>query len=296
MSAEVRPRTFLLAGALIALAGCASNPAPLTSLPLDDLRAAVGTATQERRREAAAVVENALAQCMHEQGFEYVPTPRVAEQELPAEDARDFAARWGYGISTATTAPRITELPPMSPAEEEAYLAALHGERATDTERDPAAGPGDGGCWEAANAARGREPGEAAATALLAAELEVLEMSISVDLRVADQNAAWSDCMADGGFDIDGPEDAPQAAITAGQAIEATATDPATSQVLSEIQDLERQIAVADLDCQDEVDFADTMRAVRAEHEAAFVEQHGPEIEALVAMLTRGGAPARPAP
>lgn len=294
MPAEVRPRGYLLAGAMIALAGCAPDPAPPTALPLDDLRAAIGTATEDRRREASVAFEEALAQCMHVQGFEYVPAPWAAEPELPAEDARDFAARWGYGISTAPTTPTIAEVPPMSAAEEEAYAAALYGEWAAPDEGDQGAGSG-GGCWETANAARGGDPGDAAAaatTAGLAAELEILEMRIAVDPRVADRNRAWSDCMADAGFDVATPADAPQAAILAGQAVEAAASDPAAPQVLADVQDLERRIAVADLACQDDVDLAGTVRRVRAEHEADFVDRHGPEIEALIDVLNEAGSPA----
>lgn len=293
MPAEVRPRGNFLAGAMIALAGCASAPAPPTALPLDDLRAAIGTATEDRRREASVAFEEALAQCLHEKGFEYVPEPWASDAELPAEDARDFAARWGYGISTAPTTPIDADVPPMSAAEAEAYASALYGEWAAPDEGDPGAGS-PGGCWETANAARGGDPDHAAvaATAGLAGELEILEARIAVDPRVADQNRAWSGCMADAGFDIATPADAPQAAISAGRAVEAAASDPAAPRVLADVQDLERRIAVADLACQDDVDLAGTVRRVRAEHEAEFVDWHGPEIEALIAILNEAASPA----
>lgn len=293
MPTRGRPRGYLLVGAVIALAGCTPDPAPPTELALDDLRAAIGTATEDRRREVTVVFEETLAQCMHQQGFEYVPAPRAVEPELPAEDDQNFAARWGYGISTAPTSPTVAEVPPTSAAEKDAYDAALYGERAVSDEGDPGAEPG-GGCWETANAARGGDPVDVAVaeTAGLAKELEILEMQIAVDPRVADQDRAWSNCMADAGFEIGTPADAPEAAILAGQAIESAAAGSEAPQVLADVQDLERQIAVTDLACQDAVDLTGTVRRVRAEHEAEFVDRHGPEIEALIEVLHRAGTPA----
>lgn len=292
MRTERRPRGYLLLGALIALTGCATDPAPPATLPLDDLRAAIGTATEHRRREASVIFEERIAQCMHDQGFDYVPTPAAVEPTLQAEDARDFAARWGYGISTAPAPPVGPEAPPTSEAEQEAYDTALHGEW-TALEEDGLP-PGLGGCWEEANAARGGNPEDVAAaqTAGLAEELETLEMQIAVDARVMDQNRTWSVCMADAGFDVGTPADAPEAAILGGQEIVNAATDAEEPQVMADVQDLERRIALADLACQDDVDLTGTERRVRAEHEAAFVDQHGPEVESLIGVLEAAGAPA----
>ncbi len=292
MPAESRP-AVLLAGVLLALAGCAAEPAPPAVLPLDGLRAVVGTATEDRRRETTVAFEEALAQCLHEQGFEYVPEPGPVEAQLPAEDARDYAARWGYGISTAPAGPEVVAPPAMSPEEEAAYTAALYG---TWGAEGTGADEGTGGCWEVANSARAGAPAAQAASAVagLAPELEVLELRIALDQRVADAHRSWSHCMAEAGFDVPTPQDAPQAAILAGQALQAAAPDPASPQVLADIQDVERRIAVEDVTCREVLDLAGTERRVRAEHEAEFVERLGAEVEALVAALTEAADGAAP--
>lgn len=277
------------------LAGCATDPPPPSDLPLDELRAAIGTATTDRRHEASVAFEEALAACMHEQGFEYVPEARTAAQDLPAEDARDFAQRWGYGISTAPTAsaePTSVPTPQMSAAEEEAYNAAMFGDWGTSDGEGAADGEvGSGGCWEIANAARRTEPDTPAEAVALADDLELLEKRIAVDPRVLERNRDWSDCMAEAGFEIDTPADAAQAAITAGQEVVAAADDPTAPDVLSQVQDTERLIAVTDLDCQESVDLEPVLRRVRAEYEREFVAAHGPEVEALIALLSESAPP-----
>ncbi|TKV58741.1 hypothetical protein FDO65_14595 [Nakamurella flava] len=97
--------TVALSVGLVGLIGCAAAPDSVTAaaaMPLDPyLRPADAPAPPSTPEEAAAarsVVEDAVAACMAERGFHYVPyvPPATGAEYAPA--SRDWSAQWGYGL------------------------------------------------------------------------------------------------------------------------------------------------------------------------------------------------------
>lgn len=90
---------------LVGLIGCAAAPDPITSaaaMPLDRYLLPEGApappSTPEEAAAARYVVENAVAACMAERGFHYVPyVSSIAGAEY-APASRAWSQRWGYGV------------------------------------------------------------------------------------------------------------------------------------------------------------------------------------------------------
>lgn len=167
-------------------------------------------------------VEELVATCMQEQGFDYTPntansTTVGTSPELDVEwGTREFAEKYGYGISTDPygTAddpvddgseyvdPNQEYVESMSESEATAYNEALWGPsveyvEGEETEYDWT----QGGCYGAAQ----HEIFEGGAVAdefsALSDEVNALWETIEADPRMAELKAKWASCMADAGFD-----------------------------------------------------------------------------------------------
>lgn len=184
---------------------------------------------QQRMRQ----VEELVAECMREQGFEYVPVDPTGggDREDPFAEAfslppDEFAREYGYGISTLTPADTADEDQTTDPNQEirdglsdsarEQYDRALWGEMAELIEpvegggvaisgASPPAGEGerDSGCHgEAGEEVYGEDPmagpdiGEFDG---LFADMDALRQRIESDARVAAATQAWADCLAAAG-------------------------------------------------------------------------------------------------
>lgn len=133
--------SWSLAVALCVLAGCTGQPEGVPDTTVEGLepslapeqellaqfRAAQGQ-SEERDREFWGQVQEGIAACMAEAGFEYVPLPwpALSEEEYAYGDDPgwnpEYVAAYGYGISVEAPVP---EYPP-DPNEE--YVASLSAE------------------------------------------------------------------------------------------------------------------------------------------------------------------------
>lgn len=182
-----------------------------------------------------AEMEDLVAACMAEQGFQYTPVDYSAlEIDLSAGmeleyGSADFAEQYGYGITTdpftsgadEVTDPNQEYVAAMSDAERDAYLTALYGEGyadptvagAADAGDDAAATDGEEGAplegydWESAGCT-GRAQHEVIATgieddtfAALQDEMVRMMADAAADPRLAQASSDWSACMLDAGFD-----------------------------------------------------------------------------------------------
>ncbi|HLS74771.1 MAG TPA: hypothetical protein VK046_13435 [Actinomycetaceae bacterium] len=175
---------------------------------------------EERQRR----VEDLVAACMAEQGFDYTPALRSGSVSVSFEDDdwgnEEWTAQYGYGV---TTDPWADEMPiedewtdpnedyvmSMSESEQEAYYAALHGEPIEIDEEDWEAEPQeynweDAGCYGAAQHEVYEEEGTAywddPAFAEFFEAANTLYEDAMRDPRVAEVNAEWAECMADADF------------------------------------------------------------------------------------------------
>ena len=180
-------------------------------------------------------VQELVAACMKEAGFEYLPyVPTAPEPEPVLEGDLDWARTYGYGISTIDMAapdpsddPNTAITAAMSESERAAYQQALFGSSfqstrsaggpvaaappveiappgvSADGSTAPPTGDADSapGCVPTASAQVYGEPDvvDMQEFDTLFEALGKLQTSVEQDPRVVPLVAAWSDCMADAG-------------------------------------------------------------------------------------------------
>ena len=232
-------------------------------------------------------MQDAVAECMHEDGFEYVP--RIPEQDsaAPADDlpewgTREFAEGYGYGITTLgdlagpePADPNADLLASMSEEGRAEWETALYGAPSTDAE--PAIG--SAGCLgEAQREVYGGGLLGDPRFLELSAELAPLYEAVDVDPRVVAVTAEWSICMGDAGHEVASPGEAVSELYTdLEHALEIGEEAPAA------LTQREVLVATADHDCQAETGLAATRAEVERELEEQFVADHRTELEELAA-------------
>ncbi len=131
--------------------------------------------------------EEALAQCMSNKGFEYIPFVDPLEDE-------------GFGAPTSPAEgpalnPNDAILVGLTEVEQEAYAAAFWGpESATYGDLDPA----NGGC---ASQATFEVFGEPPDLSEVGEELADIDSAVALDRRVVEAEEQWAQCMRKGGFE-----------------------------------------------------------------------------------------------
>jgi hypothetical protein len=177
-----------------------------------------------REREA----QDKIAVCMAEQGFEYVPY--VQSQGLGGfsgpESQEEFVEQYGFGVATMILEdqqfdeeameeemakdPNNAIVEAMSDAEREAYYAALHGEQPdidfeSSTEEEIQAAYESfvpTGCYNTAYEDMFDQGAAMAFYEQFGPLMEDLYMGLESDQRIAEFEAKWSSCMAEGGYDF----------------------------------------------------------------------------------------------
>jgi hypothetical protein len=256
-------------------------------------------------------MEDLIATCMRDQGFEYVPVPPEAKPKSKFAEAFElppdkFAEQYGYGISTFDwgdpvgendTDPNRQIRDRLSATAKKAYDKALDGEGMV-----VAAGGGakvssskstDLGCrGKAAEQVYGKpkdlkDPGqEMRRFDSLFKDLEALRKRIEADPRVADAAQAWSDCMADARYTgLNKPEDARtkvQQRMDRLLGIDTSGPGPTAKPKspkdldpaqLSALKRYELAIAKADYDCK-QTHYEKPFREVQFQLETEFVGTH----------------------
>ena len=222
--------------------------------------------------QAVEKVEALIAQCMLEEGFEYVAADfntirkgMAADKVLPGMDEEEFAEQYGLGLATlyTGTAPQLAEgyspgkvglgernvqiFQNLSPASQVAYNRALFGEN-TDATHAVALEIENfsrcGGCTlKAINQVF--NPDQMKAT-----YSNPLDLIISKDVRMKAALRKYSNAMRDAGFDYTHPDEVEPDirerlhSITAGGTIPAEKLPPDQMTALKELQEVERRVAV----------------------------------------------------
>lgn len=265
----------------------------------------VQTLVDEQRRQ-----EDLIAACMHEQGFDYTPdVPAVSDVVVvdgPVRGTREFVELYGYGFWNASSAEggeigiRVGDseqrryVEAMSAAEREAYDTALHG---PVTEAfDDGSVTRSGGCMDQVHDGgsfgdRQLEDTHAAATEFL--------LALPVDSAFDELNAEWATCMRDAGWAEASPHLAQQRFADAalgqgsdslGESLgESLGSDENAGSVTTaraeEMAAEELAVALADLDCQDEVDYVRRYDEIDLRLQTEYVEANRADLEALAARL-----------
>jgi hypothetical protein len=247
-----RVATGVLAGLLL-LASCGKNGDPQASsssaaqdkTPLSEymgsdvtgsgpggIRISSGSNQQPTEQQLAQQrqVEDAIATCMRNQGFRYIPVPPNATQKSKFDEAfrlppDKFAEQYGYGISTIdftkdnSSDPNAAIRDALSAAGRAAYDKALDGPQANNEDGGPRP---IGGChataidhvYGAGTAANKSSKGAQKDRQMrrfdsLFRDLETLRQRIQNDPKVVAAARTWSDCMADARYTgLHTPDDA----------------------------------------------------------------------------------------
>jgi hypothetical protein len=162
-------------------------------------------------------VEAAIAQCMKNEGFDYIPIDPFAQRAALVGSSRlsdaDFLKQFGYGISTlwgrgnAQNDPNQRLRATLAPADRRAYDRALWGENvgATFTEAvDSGRFDRLGGCTLKATEA---VFGGAQVLTQLQGKLDELDDRILEDRRMVKAVERWSSCMAAAGYRYEDPDE-----------------------------------------------------------------------------------------
>jgi hypothetical protein len=269
-------------------------------------------------------VEELVAACMQDEGFDYTPAETsggtVSADDLDVEwGTREFAEQYGYGISTDPWAspddaeadewvdPNQEYIEQMSEGELAAWSEALHGpsvEGDVDQEYDWTTA----GCYGAAQHEVYEGGVESDQFAGIEAELERFSEASGSDPRVVALDQAWSSCMADEGYGdlpgayaaqdelyteyntLQGWDDPEYAASSESWDWEAEPEGPPAPEVdeaaLAAFTEKEISQAVADVECQERVDFVAERTRIDHELQQAFVDQHADELEAWATAAT----------
>lgn len=236
--------------------------------------------TQRQLVQAVETVEAAIAQCMREQGFEYIAADYRTVREgmeslmsLPGMDEEEFIEEHGFGISTLYTGrpPQLVEgyspgkvglgdrniqiYANLSPADQVAYNRALFGENtdatfaiALDTEDFSRTG----GCTR-----KGIEqvfqPEQ-----LTAAYYNPRDAIIKNDPRMRDVYRQYAEVMRDAGFDYTDPEEVEADirerlyAITGGATVPLEQLSAEQLAALEDLQEYERRVSVLNFEFEEE--------------------------------------------
>lgn len=294
----------VVAVAVGAACGCASTT---DAIPADDPVLALLDVAWSDPTSDVARMELAVATCMAEAGFTYLPTDdggSPATGHVPEGTA--------YGITSGphpqppAADPNAAQVAALSTAEQADYWAALDGaggEQADDGQwRYDWRGAGCRG-W-AQNQVYG-DPTTLDAPAALAAELDRDRLAAESDPRLADLDAAWAQCMdAAGHPGFTAPGDAPAAIRAAWDSLWVGAwadlpADPSASDVAAAeaaVADAtlalaveETQLAAADRACRDAGGYDAARAVVTAEYQQRFYAAHRMALEELVATSAQAG-------
>src|SRR3954447_21178741 len=161
--------------------------------------------------------EDAIRDCMKNQGFDYVPVDPFAQRAALLGSSRisdqDFLKQFGYGISTLWGRGKVQADPnqrlrvSLGDADRRAYDSALWGENAGATFQQ-AIENGDftrlGGCTKKATE---RVFGGAQLLTRLQSRLDQLDDRILEDQRMVRAIERWSQCMASAGYRYEEPDE-----------------------------------------------------------------------------------------
>lgn len=247
-----------------------------------------GPDTVTKRAEIARVrkQERRVEACMAQAGFEYAPAVPgpwdVTVRRGPVEGSREFAERYGYGLwvpaadaaGISWTADRpasaAEQLLALSPEDREAYDLALLGPEGT------------GGCLAVGQGATG----EAELDAVID-DARVFLAGLPDDAAFDALEAEWSACMAEYGEDFDSPSAAraaEAAQVAAFYSTQEVGADEAAAEpeVVAGSQ-AEIELALADLDCRERVDFDERYREISHRVQAEYAGRHRGAIDAVEA-------------
>ncbi len=304
---------------VVGLAGCSLFPGAETELDWEDsplstyLNSQEGMSEEEMNEHFAAQqqeVEEFVAECMSEEGFEYIPVDQSQTGSIISSgdewdpESREWVEEYGYGAinfpgrddqpdpGTEFVDPNQEYVASLSESEMAVYYETLYGPQPTEEELNEDGSyeydPENAGCYGRAQLeVAGGDPYSSEEFKPIVEAINEFYMGLATAPALSELNAAWSSCMAAAGYPGFATQSDAQNSIYdelnayyegMGEYIE---DDPA----LDEIQEREIALALADLDCRESTDYRQESLRVQFELEEEFVQEHKAELEAFKAAL-----------
>ncbi|WP_129337253.1 hypothetical protein [Cellulomonas endophytica] len=309
-----------MTGALVALAvaGCSSGDGPAAEEEAEMgpisrmMQEAYGEPDEQQMVDQQAQVEDLVAACMAEQGFEYTPVDTSGQSFVVPEDGDvpewgsvEFAERFGYGMTTSDELaeaqgydPSVEEEMPVNPndervmamgeGEQQAYYEALYGvQTGTTSEDEPVEYDWTtAGCSGAAQHEVFEVEVEGTDTQDLQTRLGEIYEDAQQDPRYRTAQQEWATCMGDEGHDFTAPEDAQQSISDDLNAMwEASTTGEVDEAVEADLREREIAVAVADAGCREGADLDGVLGQVTSDLEETFYAENKAEVDAWVAAM-----------
>ncbi|KNC18943.1 hypothetical protein AC792_09620 [Arthrobacter sp. RIT-PI-e] len=313
-----------LGGSLL-LAGCASSEETTTAeeSPLTQyFSAAYGgdlspEEQEEQFREDNREREELVAQCMTEEGFEYIPNVQNASFMSGGEwepDSREWVAQYGYGMinypGRDEPVPEEEQyvdanqdyIESLSESEQTAFFEALHGpmpdEEAMMSDEPMEYDWTTAGCfgWAENERGGGEDPFSTEEHKPLMDAMDEFYQNTMDSPELAEIDAAWSSCMSDAGHPgFSAQYDAQTSINEASNALYESSAGAAPEEMvmpdeaaMADLGEKEIELALADLDCREETDYRERQQEVQFEQEQQFVDDHQDQLEALKADIEQG--------
>jgi len=270
-------------------------------------------------KEAAAQqkkVEELVAVCMADEGFDYKPVDQTQYTSFSSDDedrdTEEWVAEHGYGMNQTPEEqeamneqaseyvdPNQEYVMALSQSEQEAFYEVLYGPGPTDEEM-AAMEDGDGSGyeynWETAGcqgAAQHEISGEDLTQSdkykPLVDDMSSVWEKLLKDPAVVKLEAAWSACMADAGYPaFKAKQDAQNEVNEAQNAYyESGATEEPDEATRAEWRDHEIEVALADFKCSKKIDYQKTYLTAQYRLENEFIDDHKSELDAMVAEIAQ---------
>ncbi len=318
------PAVAAAAVAALLLAGCSAGgdtPSDDETGPLSAFFEQVGGSFEDEDYEAQQrQVEDLVAACMAEEGFEYTPAEpmssggRIDSDDMPDWESKEFAEQYGYGATTSDDLwgggggeeyvdPNADYVASMSESEQAAFYEALYGVAPEiDPDADPEAEVEYEYNWEEAGC-QGRASHEVyeqgqiwddPAMQDLMEDMSSEYENLADDPKVREAQDAWAECIAEAGYDFASPEEAQQSIYDEQNALyEAVMpTDPEAEidpeasfepdeAAMAELKEKELALAVADWECKDSSGYQAAQKAANLAMEKRLWDKYGEQLQAF---------------
>jgi hypothetical protein len=277
------------------------------------LEAVNGVWDEERAAKEQQEVEELVATCMTEEGFEYTPVDHSQfisiNEDMEERGTEEWVAANGWGMvqtqedmdeqqaqAEEFVDPNQPYVESLSPTEQEAYFATLYGTPPTEEEM------GEDGSYEynwetagcqgaAQHELQGDSYWEDERFAGLVEDMNALWEDLPKRPEIVELNQKWSDCMADAEYP--GLELRQDAQMQISEEMNAfwegqENPEPPSEEQLAELKEKEIAMAIADFHCAKELDYDTTQFTAQFALEQQFIDDHKAELDELVAAYAKG--------
>ncbi|MGL4339061.1 MAG: hypothetical protein ACRCSP_01360 [Rhodoglobus sp.] len=263
---------------------------------------------EEKQKEQQKKIEEKVAGCMADQGFDYIPAPQAnGSVIIDMNDAERETKKWvsehGYDITTGATIepteepitdPNQSYVESLSATEQSSYYEALYGVQPTEEE----VSSGDyeynwetAGCSGAArHEAQGPQAFEDKKYQPLFEKMNALYEKAQKDPAIVALDSTWASCMTEAGYSsFDKKQDAMDSVMEKSNALYENPEQQLDEKKLAELQKEEIMIALADFDCSKKINYKNTTLKVQFDLEKQFIADNKAELDAMIAEYEQAG-------